>query len=180
MGLQRFSIDDAREPFDVDMASKIRLVEEAGRALIVCRSLLATESGDPPDEDSVHEALSHTCQAIASASALVGFRSLEQTARLLASLATAWMPALGEACVEGAEAMRRMLALELRNRGREAWEVALALRERNGWDVRESIEGGGSLKPPNVDAFSFDDEPRLTADAARGSQPRAILFPRRR
>jgi hypothetical protein len=180
MGLQRFSIDDAREPFDVDMASKIRLVEEAGRALIVCRSLLGTESGDPPGEISVHEALSHTCQAIANASALVGARSLEQTARLLASMATAGMPALGEACVEGAEAMRRMLAFELRNRGHEARDVARALCERNGWDVREPIEGGGSPKPPNVDAFSFDDEPRLTADAARPSQPRTILFPRRR
>jgi hypothetical protein len=180
MGLQRFSIDDAREPFDVDMASKIRLVEEAGRALIVSRSLEATGAGDPPGEISAHEALSHTCQAIASASALVGVRSLEQTARLLASMAAAGTPALGEACVEGAEAMRRMLAFELRNRGHEAWEVALALRERNGWDVRESIEGSGSPKPPNVDAFSFDDEPRLAADGALQSQPRAILFPRRR
>lgn len=180
MGLQRFSIDDAREPFDVDMASKIRLVEEAGRALIVCRSLVDSGVCTPPGESSVHEALSHTCQAIANASALVGARSLEQTARLLASMATAGMPALGEACVEGAEAMRRMLAFELRNRGQEAREVARALRERNGWDVREPIEGVGSPKPPNVDAFSFDDEPRLTAEAARALQPRAILFPRRR
>ena len=180
MGLQRFSIDDAREPFDVDMVSKIRFVEEAGRALIVSRRLVASGASDPHDDTSVHEALSHTCQAIANASALVGARSLEQTARLLASMTAAGMPALGEACVEGAEAMRRMLGLELRNRGHEAREVARALRERNGWDVRESIEGGGSPKPPNVDAFSFDDEPRLTADAARPPQPRAILFPRRR
>jgi len=172
MALQRFSIDDAREPFDVDMASKIRLVEEAGRALIVCRSLAASGAGDPPGGISVLETLSHACQAIVSASALVGARSLEQTARLLASMAAAATPALGEACVEGAEAMRRMLAFELRNRGHEAWEVALALRE--------SIEGGGSPKPPNVDAFSFDDEPRLPADAGPRSQPRAILFPRRR
>jgi hypothetical protein len=181
MGLQRFSIDDAREPFDVDMASKMRLVEEAGRALIVCRSLVASGADAPPGGISVLEALSHACQEIASASALVGARSLEQTARLLASMAAAGTPALGEACVEGAEAMRRMLALELRNRGHEAWAVALALRECSGWQhARESIEGGGSPKPPNVDAFSFDDEPRLPADAARRSQARAILFPRRR
>ncbi len=109
--------------------------------------------------------MSHACQAIASASALVGARSLEQTARLLGSMTVAGAPSLGTACVEGAEAMRRMLGLELRNRGHEAWEVALALRERNGWDVRESIEGSGSPQPPNVDAFSFDDEPRLSADA---------------
>ena len=179
MALQRSSIDDAREPFDVDMASKIRFVEEAGRALIVSRRLVASEAGDPQDDTAVHQALSHACQAIASASALVGARSLEQTARLLGSMATAGMPALGEACVEGAEAMRRMLALELRNRGHEAWAVALALRERNGWEVHEPLEGGGSPKPPNVDAFSFDDEPRLPADAAPRSQPRAILFPRR-
>jgi hypothetical protein len=179
MGLHRFSIDDAREPFDVDMASKIRLVEEAGRALIVCRSLVDSGASHPPGGISVLEALSGACQAIACASALVGARSLEQTARLLASLATSGTPALGEACVESAEAMRRMLAFELRNRGHEAWEVALALRERNGWEVRESIEGGGSPKPPNVDAFSFDDEPRLPADAGPRSQPRTILFPRR-
>jgi hypothetical protein len=179
MGQHRFSIDDAREPFDVDMASKLRLVEEAGRALIVSRSLVACGAGDPPGETSVHEALSHACEAIANASALVGARSLEQTARLLASMAAAGMPALGEACVEGAEAMGRMLALELRNRGHEAWAVALALRERNGWEVHEALEGGGSPKPPNVDAFSFDDEPRLPADAAPRPQPRAILFPRR-
>jgi hypothetical protein len=172
MALQRFSIDDAREPFDVDMASKIRLVEEAGRALIVCRSLAASGAGDPPGGIPVVETLSHACQAIASASALVGARSLEQTARLLAGMAAAATPALGEACVEGAEAMRRMLAFELRNRGHQAWEVALALRQ--------SIEGGRSPKPPNVDAFSFDDEPRLPADSGPRSQPRAILFPRRR
>src|SRR5262245_34391586 len=93
MASQRFSIDNAREPFDVDMASKIRIVEEAGRALIVA-------PGDAP-----LEALGQACQAIASASALVGFRSLDETARLLVSLAASGAPALGETCVEGAEAM---------------------------------------------------------------------------
>jgi hypothetical protein len=155
MASQRFSIDDAREPFDVHVAAKIRVVEEAGRALIVA-------PGDGP-----LEALSQACQAIAGASALVGFRSLDETARLVASLATASTPELGEACVEAAEAMRRMLGLEMRHLGPEAWGLALALRGRV----------GAPFRAPSVDQFSFDDEPRLAADAH--SQARTLLFPKR-
>src|SRR5262245_7524783 len=61
---QRFSIDEARQPFDVDMAAKIRVVEEAGRALIVA-----------PGCSGATEALTQACQSIAHSSALVGARS---------------------------------------------------------------------------------------------------------
>jgi hypothetical protein len=165
---QRFSIDEARQPFDVDMASKIRVVEEAGRALIVA-----------PGCSGAAEALAQACRSIAHSSALVGARSLDATARLLASLAEAATPDLGSACVEGAEAMRTMLGLELRNLGHEAWGLAVELRERasRSPEAREAIARGGMPKPPSVDAFSFDDEPRLATDP--GVRARMLLFPRR-
>jgi hypothetical protein len=165
---QRFSIDEARQPFDVDMASKIRIVEEAGRALIVA-----------PGCSGAAEALVQACGSIAHASVLVGARSLGATARLLGSLAAAGTPELGSACVEGADAMRRMLGLELRNLGHEAWGIAVELRERaaRSPEAREVIARSATAKPPSVDAFSFDDEPRLAADP--GIRARMLLFPRR-
>ncbi len=166
---QRFSIDDAREPFDVDMASKIRVVEEAGRALIVA-----------PGCSGPVEALVQACQSIAHASALVGARSLDATARLLGSLAAAATPDLGSDCVEGAAAMRRMLGLELRKLGPEAWGVAVELREHVGRspEARAAIARHETAKPPSVNEFSFDDESRLASDP--GPRARMLLFPRRR
>ena len=166
---QRFSIDDARQPFDVDMASKIRVVEEAGRALIVA-----------PGCSGPVEALVLACQSIAHASALVGARSLDATACLLGDLAAAATPDLGSDCVEGAGAMRQMLGLELRNLGQEAWGIAVELRDHVGRspEAREALARSGSAKPPSVDAFSFDDEPRLAGDP--GPRARMLLFPRRR
>jgi len=168
MASERFSIDVARQPFDVDMASKIRVVEEAGRALVVA-----------PGCSGPVEALCQACQSIANASALVGARSLDETARLLGSLAAAATPDLGSCCIEGAEAMRRMLGLELRNLRDEARGIASELRERasRSPEAREAIARSETPKPPGVDAFSFDDEPRLAADP--GPRARMLLFPRR-
>jgi hypothetical protein len=165
---QRFSIDEARQPFDVDMAARIRVVEEAGRALIVA-----------PGCSGAAEALTQACQSIAHASALVGARSLDATARLLGSLAEAATPELGSTCIDGAEAMRTMLGLELRNLGHEAWALAVELRERASRtpEAREAIARSAPPKAPSVDAFSFDDEPRLAADP--GVRARMLLFPRR-
>src|SRR5262245_21673380 len=132
--MDRFSIDDVRDSFAADMAAKIRRVHEAGQALLASPSLGLPVAAGPVDHVSGFEAVSQACHAIFGTSALVEARSLAESARLLEILTTVGQNALleiekqarisrslGEACVEGAEALSRMLELELAHRGREAW-----------------------------------------------------------
>ncbi|HEY6547058.1 MAG TPA: Hpt domain-containing protein, partial [Vicinamibacteria bacterium] len=168
MALDRFSIDDVRESFTADMAAKIRRVREAGQALIESSSLQTPVAQDPVDGIPGFDAVSHACHAIFGTSALVDARSMAESARLIEILTSVGKDtllemekqarigrSLGEACVEGASALQHMLELELDHRGLEAWEVALAFRERMGrWEeARDAIAKG---EPPRE--FAFDDE----------------------
>jgi chemosensory pili system protein ChpA (sensor histidine kinase/response regulator) len=169
MAMDRFSIDDVRDSFAADMAAKIRRVQEAGHALLLAPSLQVPAAIDPVDGIPGFEAVSQACHAIFGTSALVDARSLAESARLLEILTSVGKGtlaelekqarlsrSLGEACVEGADALARMLALELEHRSQEAWELALEFREHMGrWEeAREAIAEGA---PPQE--FAFEEEP---------------------
>jgi chemosensory pili system protein ChpA (sensor histidine kinase/response regulator) len=178
MTLERFSIDDVRDSFAADMAAKIRRVYEAGQALLASPNLGVPVAIDPAEGIPGFEAVNHACHAIFGTSALVSARSLAESARLIEILSGVGKDAtdeierrarigrsLGEACIEGAHALARMLDLELAHRGAEAWDVAMEFRERMArWEeARDQIAGG---EPPRE--FAFDDEappPRPAAAA---------------
>src|SRR5574339_565630 len=143
--MDRFSIDDVRESFAADLAAKIRRVHEAGQALLASPNLATPVAHDPVDRIPGFDSVSLACHALFGTSALVSARSMAESARLLEILARVGKDALegieksgrigrslGEACVEGAQALARMLELELDHRSEEAWDVALRFRERMG------------------------------------------------
>ena len=167
--MDHFSLDNVRDSFAADVAAQIRRVHEAGQALLGSDSLATPVAIDPVDKIPGFDAISHACHAIFGTSALVSARSMAESARLLEILTTVGKDALaeierngrigrslGEACVEGAQALARMLELELDHRNEEAWEVALQFRERMGrWEeARDAIAQG---EPPRE--FAFEDAP---------------------
>jgi chemosensory pili system protein ChpA (sensor histidine kinase/response regulator) len=196
MAMERFTIDDVRDSFAADMAAKIRRVLEAGQALLDSPNLETPVALDPADGIPGFDAVTQACHAIFGTSALVSARSMAESARLLEILAVVGSDALqqiekqarvsrslGEACLEGAQALGRMLELELDHKSDEAWEVALAFRGRMGrWEeARDAIAEGeppqefafedgngaptGELERGAPSEFSFDENPTLGAES---------------
>jgi chemosensory pili system protein ChpA (sensor histidine kinase/response regulator) len=192
LALDHFSIDDVRDSFAADMAAKIRRVYEAGQALLASPSLTVPAAIDPAEGIPGFEAVNHACHAIFGTSALVSARSLAESARLIEILSDVGKDAtdeierrarigrsLGEACIEGAQALARMLDLELAHRGREAWDVALEFRERMArWQEARDLIADGA--PPREFAFEDDDaagSSAPTAPAAAVTAPAALPVP---
>jgi chemosensory pili system protein ChpA (sensor histidine kinase/response regulator) len=205
--MDKFSLDDVRDSFGADIAAQIRALAAGARALseTPCLEWRPETAGRPE-----FTAVSRACHTIYGTSSLVEARSLYESARLLHIAGN-----LGEECLRaiddqlklvrglavvvrhGAEALDRMLALELDHRPEEAWAEALRLRgglaewddarremeERR--DHAEAVEQAAQEaaeeaarrpvpEPSPTEEFDFEDqargEARAPAEVARASQ----------
>lgn len=166
-----FTIDDVRESFTADVTGFLDRIEQACNMLSELQLAAAHLEGRP-----LVDVLHHDGHALRGTTGLVGATSLASCAAALEHLAESGQAAMGEieerlgrvrqlsgVCLEGARAMRHMLALELDKRSAEAKLLADEWLAAAARVSPAASPPGSAAAPPAQDAapaaeFDFGDE----------------------